>query len=269
MSTKLVPHRKRPVDVVVISDVHLGTYGSRAEELNDYLKSIKPRMLILNGDIIDIWQFRKSFFPPAHMKVVKRLMKMAAKVPVFYITGNHDEALRRYSPATLGKLQLVDRLDLTLHGQRYWFFHGDVFDASMEHAKWLAKLGGSSYDMLIRLNNLVNWFLVRTGRPRMSFSKRIKQSVKRAVAYIADFEETAAAIAIREGYDHVVCGHIHQPQIRRITLPTGSVNYMNSGDWIEHLSALELVGQEWRLYVHGMDQEQVTTRRARPEPAFA
>jgi UDP-2,3-diacylglucosamine pyrophosphatase LpxH len=247
----LSPAMKRKVDILVISDLHLGTYGCRAKELVEYLRSIKPAMVILNGDIIDIWQFKKSYFPASHMKVLKRLLKLAAKVPVYYITGNHDEALRRYSPAELGQLRLVDRLELTVEGERYWFFHGDVFDASMEHAKWLAKLGGSGYDLLIRINNLVNWVLERTGRPRMSFSKRIKQSVKRAVAYIADFEETAAAIAIHEGFQHVVCGHIHQPQMRRITTSKGSVRYMNSGDWIEHMSALEFVNGKWSLYVQG------------------
>ncbi len=242
---------KRKVDILVLSDLHLGTYGSRAKELTDYLRTIKPAMVILNGDIIDIWQFKKSFFPASHMKVLKRLLKLASKIPVYYITGNHDEALRRYSPATLGNLRLVDKLDLVVDGKRYWFFHGDVFDASMKHAKWLAKLGGSSYDLLIRINHVVNWVLVRTGRPRMSFSKRVKQSVKRAVAYIDDFEETAAAIAIHEGYDHVVCGHIHQPQMRQITTAKGSVRYMNSGDWIEHMSALEFVDGKWSMYTHG------------------
>ena len=253
--TGIGPHQvgtmKRNVDILVLSDLHLGTYGCRAEELIDYLRSIKPAMVILNGDIIDIWQFKKSYFPSSHMKVLKRLLKLAAKVPVHYITGNHDEALRRYSPADLGKLHLCDRLELTVNGERYWFFHGDIFDASMKHAKWLAKLGGAGYDLLIRINTVVNWLLVRMGRPRMSFSKRVKQSVKRAVAYIGDFEETAATIAIHEGFQHVICGHIHQPQIRRISTEKGSVNYMNSGDWIEHMSALEFVDGKWSLYYHG------------------
>lgn len=238
------------MDILVLSDLHLGTYGCRARELAAYLRSVKPGMVVLNGDIIDIWQFKKSYFPKSHMQVMKRLLKLAAKVPVYYITGNHDEALRRYSPAVLGNLRLVDRLALTVDGQRYWFFHGDIFDASMKHAKWLAKLGGVGYDLLIRINNIVNWFLERTGRPRMSFSKRIKRSVKRAVAYIGDFEATAASIAVHEGFDHVVCGHIHQPQMRRVDTPKGSVNYMNSGDWIEHMSALEYYKGRWKLYIH-------------------
>lgn len=241
---------KRDLDILVLSDIHLGTYGCRARDLSRYLRTVRPRMVILNGDIIDIWQFKKSYFPKSHMQVLKRLLKLAAKVPVYYITGNHDDALRRYSPANLGNLRLVDRLDLEIDGQRYWFFHGDIFDASMQHARWLAKLGGFGYDLLIRINTVVNWMLVRVGKQRMSFSKRIKQSVKRAVAYIGDFEETAAAVAIHDGVDHVVCGHIHQPQLRRITTPKGSVNYMNSGDWIEHMSALEYANGRWQLHFH-------------------
>lgn len=126
---------KRRIDVLVLSDLHLGTYGCRARELNAYLRSVKPRRVILNGDIIDIWQFKKRYFPKSHMQVVKRLLKLAGKVPVHYITGNHDEALRRYSPSELGNLHLVDRLELTLDGQRHWFFHGDLFDATMTHAR--------------------------------------------------------------------------------------------------------------------------------------
>lgn len=253
---------KRDIDILVLSDLHLGTYGCRAKELLAYLRSVRPRMVILNGDIIDIWQFKKSYFPKSHMQVLKRLMKLAGKVPVYYITGNHDEALRRYSPASLGGLHLMDKLVLTIDGERYWFFHGDIFDMSTTHARWLARLGGVGYDLLIRINTVVNWCLERMGRPRMSFSKRIKQRVKRAVSYISDFEETAARIAVHEGHDHVVCGHIHQPQMRRITTPKGSVGYMNSGDWIEHLSALEYSGGKWRLYMHSEDTD-LTERAVR------
>lgn len=246
---------KRRIDILVLSDLHLGTYGARAEELAGYLDSVKPRMVILNGDIIDIWQFRTSFFPKSHMQVLKRLLKLATKVPVYYITGNHDEALRRYSPASLGKLRLFDRLDLTVGDDRYWFFHGDIFDASMTHAKWLAKLGGFGYDLLIRLNNMVNRWQTFTGRPRVSFSKRIKNGVKQAVAYINDFEETAAGIAIHEGYTHVVCGHIHQPAMRTISTDKGSICYMNSGDWVEHMTALEYYDGKWHIHQYDPAQK--------------
>ncbi|MCB0790183.1 MAG: UDP-2,3-diacylglucosamine diphosphatase [Flavobacteriales bacterium] len=256
--------KKRELDLLVLSDLHLGTYGCRAKELLEYLRSVRPRMVVLNGDIIDIWQFKKRYFPKAHMQVLKRLLKLAAKVPVYYITGNHDEALRRYSPSRLGNLHLVDKLELILDGERYWFFHGDIFDTSVTTAKWLAKLGGWGYDLLIRTNNVVNRVLEMTGRPRMSFSKKIKNSVKRAVKYINDFEATAAEIAIHDGHDHVVCGHIHQPGSRMISTEKGSVHYMNSGDWVEHMSALEYQGGRWRIYVHGTDHVPVE----RPVPAI-
>ncbi|MEL7533900.1 MAG: UDP-2,3-diacylglucosamine diphosphatase [Bacteroidota bacterium] len=240
---------KRKVEIVVLSDLHLGTYGCRAFEIVRYLKSIKPEMLILNGDIIDIWQFSKRFWPRAHMQVIKELVKFSAKgVPVYYLTGNHDELLRKFSDASLGNFHLLDQLELEIDGKKAWIFHGDVFDASIQHAKWLAKLGGLSYDFLIVINNLVNGLLVRLGRQKMSFSKTIKNGVKQAVKYISDFENTAAERAAKRGFDYVICGHIHQPQIRSWVGEQGSLLYLNSGDWIENLTALEYHKGEWSLF---------------------
>ncbi|MBS1580736.1 MAG: UDP-2,3-diacylglucosamine diphosphatase [Bacteroidetes bacterium] len=241
---------KRRIDLLVVSDLHLGTYGCRAKELNAYLRSIRPRQVVLNGDIIDIWQFRKSYFPPEHMKVVKRLLKWSARIPVYYVTGNHDEALRRYSPMRVGHLRLVDKLVLDLDGIPHWFIHGDIFDATMKNAKWLAKLGGFGYDLLIRINHLVNAVLLFFGRPRMSFSKKVKDSVKGAVKFISDFETTMADIALHEGHAAVVCGHIHKPRMGTIATARGTVQYLNSGDWIENMSALEYHEGKWSLYVH-------------------
>src|SRR3989304_703680 len=95
--------KKRKLELATISDVHLGTYGSQAKELNRYLQSIKPETLILNGDIIDFWQFSKRFWPKSHMKVVKSIINMAAKgTRVVYITGNHDETLRKFAGVRMG-----------------------------------------------------------------------------------------------------------------------------------------------------------------------
>lgn len=239
---------KRTVDLVVISDVHLGTYGCQAKELLNYLNSIKPKILILNGDIIDIWQFRKRYFPKAHLKVLKKIITLASKgTEVIYITGNHDEMLRKFSDTTMGNFKLVDKILLELDGKKAWFFHGDIFDSSIQNAKWLAKLGGYGYDMLILLNQLINWSLVQMGREKFSLSKKIKNSVKKAVKYISDFEDVAAELAVKNNYDYVVCGHIHQPQIRTYTDANGSCLYLNSGDWIENLTALEYHEKEWKL----------------------
>ncbi|MES2618656.1 MAG: UDP-2,3-diacylglucosamine diphosphatase [Bacteroidota bacterium] len=238
----------RKIDIVVISDVHLGTYGCHAVELLAYLNSINPGILILNGDIIDIWQFSKRYWPAAHMEVVNKIIKMAASgTQVHYLTGNHDELLRKFSEVSIGNLHIADKLILTIQDKKAWFFHGDVFDVTMKHSKWLAKLGGKGYDMLILLNRLINFCLEKMGRERFSFSKHIKHSVKKAIRFIADFEQIAGDIAIDNGYDYVICGHIHQPVIKDYWNDKGSVTYMNSGDWVESLTSLECIKGEWKL----------------------
>lgn len=240
---------KRNVEIVVISDVHLGTYGCHAKELLKYLKSIKPKTLILNGDIIDIWQFSKRYWPETHMKILRKLMKFVVEgVNVYYLTGNHDELLRKFADMHLGSFHLQNKLILELDGKKAWFFHGDIFDVTMQHSKWLAKLGAIGYDSLILLNSVVNWCLKLFGREKMSFSKKIKAKFKDAVKFINSFEETAAELAIENGYQYVVCGHIHQPEKRNILANEGEVMYLNSGDWVENLTALEYNQGNWEVF---------------------
>jgi UDP-2,3-diacylglucosamine pyrophosphatase LpxH len=242
---------KREVDIVIISDVHLGTYGCHAKELLKYLKSVKPKMLILNGDIIDIWQFSKSYWPETHMKVVRRILKFVTEgVPVYYLTGNHDEMLRKFSDFNLGTFQLLDKIVLNIDGKKAWIFHGDVFDVTMQHSKWLAKMGAVGYDTLILINSMTNWLLTAMGRPKMSFSQKIKAKFKDAVKFINQFEQTAADLAVEKAYTYVICGHIHHAEIREIqsTAKTGSVLYLNSGDWVESLTALEYNNNEWKVF---------------------
>jgi UDP-2,3-diacylglucosamine pyrophosphatase LpxH len=247
---KLYPLIKRKLDVAVISDVHLGTYGSRANELSRYLSTIDPAILILNGDIIDIWQFSKKYWPPGHMQVIKQITSMLSRgIKVYYVTGNHDEMLRRFEHFSVGDFHIVNKM--VIHhgdGKRSWIFHGDVFDVIMQHSKWLAKLGAVGYDTLIYINAFINYISKKLGKGKISLSKKIKNSVKGAVKHINNFEETAASIAIEKGYDYVLCGHIHQPANRTITTTNGSVNYLNSGDWIENLTALEYDNNKWDVY---------------------
>ncbi len=241
--------KKRAVDLVVISDVHLGTYGCHSKELLNYLKSIQPKTLVLNGDIIDIWQFKKSYWPESHMKVIRQILKFVSNgVPVHYLTGNHDEMLRKFDDFHLGSFNIKNKLVLELGEERAWIFHGDVFDVTMQYSKWLAKLGAIGYDTLILLNSFVNWVLTLLKREKMSFSKKVKASFKNAVKFINSFEQTAAELAIDKGYQFVICGHIHQPEIRTITTEKGVVTYLNSGDWVENLSALEYHDGEWSIY---------------------
>jgi UDP-2,3-diacylglucosamine pyrophosphatase LpxH len=242
---------KRQVDIIVISDVHLGTYGCRAKELLHYLKSIKPKIVVLNGDIIDIWQFSKSYWPKSHMKVIKHLMNWLSKgVKVYYVTGNHDEMLRKFEGFKMGSFQIVNKLVLELdNSEKAWIFHGDVFDVTMQHSKWLAKLGAVGYDSLIGINSLANWISEKVfNKGKLSFSKKLKNSVKSAVKFINSFEQTAADIGISNNYQYVVCGHIHHPEMRLIEQDNGKIMYLNSGDWIENLSALEYHNGNWTLF---------------------
>ncbi len=246
---------RRKIDLVVISDLHLGTYGSRASELEQYLKSIQPKKLILNGDIIDIWQFSKHYFPESHLRVLKVIISLMEQgTEVVYITGNHDEMLRKFKGLSLGNFKIANKLVLNLPTGRAWIFHGDVFDTTMKHSKWLAKLGGKGYDILILINTCMNWMSQRLGRGRVSFSKKIKDSVKGIIKYVNDFENTAAEIALENNYQYVVCGHIHQPKIREIKSKNSKkVTYLNSGDWVENLTALEYSNEEWKLFDYQKD----------------
>lgn len=240
---------KREVEIVVISDVHLGTYGCHARELLKYLKSVKPKMLVLNGDIIDIWQFSKRYWPETHMKVIRKLMKFVVEgVPVYYLTGNHDELLRKFADIHMGAFHLQNKLIIEIDGKKAWFFHGDIFDVTMQHSKWLAKLGAVGYDTLILINSVANWALSLIGKEKMSFSKKIKAKFKDAVKFINKFEHTAAELAVESGYEYVICGHIHQPEMRRVTTEEGSVMYLNSGDWVENLTALEYQDKSWKIF---------------------
>ena len=242
---------KRQIDILVVSDIHLGTYGCHAKELLHYLKSIKPKIVVLNGDIVDIWQFSKTYWPNSHMKVIKHLINWMGKgVKTYYVTGNHDEMLRKFEGLKMGSLQIVNKVVLNLPGdKRAWIFHGDVFDVTMQHSKWLAKLGSVGYDMLILINRFFNFISEKVFKKgKLSLSKKIKESVKSAVSFINNFEQTTADIGISNHFDYVICGHIHHPEIREISNPEGSITYLNSGDWVENLSALEFVDGEWSIY---------------------
>lgn len=249
--------RRRKIEVVTISDLHLGTYGCQAKSILAYLKTVKPKVLILNGDIIDIWQFRKRYFPKSHIKVLQEILKLSSKdTKVYYITGNHDEALRKFTDTKLGNFVLTNKLVLNLDDNKCWFFHGDVFDASIQHSKWIAKLGGWGYDFLIILNQFINFCLEKLGKERYSLSKKIKNSVKKAVKFISDFENVATELALEKGFDYVICGHIHQPQKRTVYKDGKSCTYLNSGDWIENLTALEYYDSEWHLYYYNSEKKQ-------------
>ncbi len=240
---------KRAVKVVVISDVHLGTFGCHAKELLKYLQSIEPEVLVINGDFIDGWQFRKSYFPLAHIQIIYEIMrKSMSGTRVYYLAGNHDHFIRKFIPFYSGNIFFRDQLELDIGGKRHLFFHGDVFDMSVQISPFLAKLAGFGYDNLIKLNTLINRVRLRFGLSRISFAHMAKNRLKQAVKFIHNFERLAVIYAQQRNMEYVICGHIHTPKMVSFENDGKELKYLNSGDWIENLTALEYRDGKWSIY---------------------
>ena len=242
---------KRNLDILVISDLHLGTYGSEADEVLAYLNTINANKIVINGDFVDIMLFNKRFWPSSHMKVIKYFLDLISQgKEIYYVTGNHDELMRKFLNFKIQNFKIVNQIVLDTAKGKVWIFHGDVFDFSIQ-TQWLTKLAGFLYDYMIIFNSWINKKIMRPlGRKRLNFSKTIKSNVKTAVQYFANFEMKAAEVAQKNGYKYVVCGHIHTPKIESFNINGEEVIYMNSGDWLESLSSLEYVDNKWSIYMH-------------------
>jgi UDP-2,3-diacylglucosamine pyrophosphatase LpxH len=220
-----------------ISDVHLGTPGCQAAALLDFLRQTECDTLFLVGDIVDGWQLRRSWFwPQAHNDVVQKLLRKVRRgTRVIFVPGNHDEFARRYVGHNFGGIEVVeDWVHRTADGRFLWVTHGDLFDGVIQCAKWLAHAGDRAYEFTLRLNRHLNSLRARMGLPYWSLSGYLKHKVKRAIAYVGDFESAVAREARRRGVDGVVCGHIHRAELREID----GIVYANDGDWVESLTAL-------------------------------
>jgi UDP-2,3-diacylglucosamine pyrophosphatase LpxH len=231
------PEVKTSVRTVWISDLHLGTPGCQAGPLLEFLRQYECRTLYLVGDIIDGWQLRRSWYwPQAHNDVVQKILRKARKgTRVVFVPGNHDEFARRYVEHNFGGVDVQDEcVHTTVDGRRLWVTHGDLFDGVIQCARWLAVAGDLAYETTLKFNRHLNRFRARLGLPYWSLSRYLKLKVKRAVSYVCAFEEAVAREVRRRGLDGVVCGHIHQAEIRDI----GGVLYCNDGDWVESLTAL-------------------------------
>jgi UDP-2,3-diacylglucosamine pyrophosphatase LpxH len=220
-----------------ISDLHLGTPGCQAEALLDFLRDLDCETLYLVGDIIDGWQLRRSWYwPQAHNDVVQKLLRKARKgTRVIFVPGNHDEFARKYVAHNFGGVDVMDEcLHVTSDGKRLWITHGDLYDGVVQHARWLAIMGDVAYEFTLKVNRWFNHWRAKLGLPYWSLSKYLKHKVKRAVAFIDDYECAVAREAKKRGAHGVVCGHIHHAEIREID----GVLYCNDGDWVESCTAL-------------------------------
>lgn len=225
------------VRTVWISDLHLGTPGCKAQALLHFLKTVECDTLYLVGDIIDGWQLRRQWYwPQAHNDVVQKLLRKARKgTRVVFVPGNHDEFARKYLTLNFGGVEVVgEAIHTTADGRRLWITHGDHFDGVIQVAKWLAHLGDWAYNRALSLNSALNSLRARMGLPYWSLSRYLKHKVKRALAYVDDFERAVAREARSRGVDGVVCGHIHHAELREVE----GVLYANDGDWVESLTAL-------------------------------
>jgi len=225
---------------IAISDIHLGTRGCQANLLCEFLKNNTCDNLFLVGDIIDGWRLKKRwYFPQSHTNVIRRILTATKRdTKVYYILGNHDEALRKFLnyDITIGRIKILNRYDyLAKNGKKYLVVHGDMFDGlMMPNKKWLMHVGDIMYNFLIWLNHHMNTFRDILGLPYWSLSKFLKSKTKSAVNYINSFEEKVAIYCHKNGYDGVICGHIHTAIIKNIN----GIEYMNDGDWVESCSAL-------------------------------
>ena len=248
---------KRNLDILVISDLHLGTYGSEADEFLAYLDSINADKIVINGDFVDIMLFNKHFWPSSHMKVIKYFLDLISQgKEIYYVTGNHDELMRKFLNFKIQNFKIVNQIVLETDEGKVWIFHGDVFDFSIQTGS-LTKLAGFLYDYMIMFNSWINKKIMKPlGQKRLNFSKTIKSNVKTAVQYFANFEMKAAEIAQKNGYKYVVCGHIHTPKIESFDINGEKIIYMNSGDWLESLSSLEYVDNKWSIYMHKRTEQE-------------
>lgn len=222
---------------IFISDLHLGSKGCQSSMLLDFLRNTRSDYLYLVGDIIDGWRLKnKWFWPQEHNDVVQKILRKARHgTKVYYVSGNHDELVRKFVPINLGEVNIVNEaIHITADNKKLLILHGDKFDAIIRVAPWLAHLGDYAYDFALWINVTLNKIRKTLGYKYWSLSKFLKLKVKKAVSYINRYEEVVANYAYKKNMDGVVCGHIHHASDKII----GDVHYYNDGDWVENCSAL-------------------------------
>jgi UDP-2,3-diacylglucosamine pyrophosphatase LpxH len=247
---------------IIVSDVHLGTKGSKAKEIARFLKQFHCDNLILNGDIIDGWQLKKSgSWKRKHTRFFNRVLKMMENqsTNVYYLRGNHDDFLDQILPLQIGRLQILADMTYESNGKTYFITHGDVFDSITTNLRWIAYLGDVGYTFLLWLNRVVNYYRYKKGLPYFSLSQFVKGKVKQAVSYVDDYETELAKMAKAKGCDGIICGHIHKAENRMID----GIHYLNSGDWVETMSALaEDHEGNWELiYFNQIDFKKINTHQ--------
>ncbi|WP_243348284.1 UDP-2,3-diacylglucosamine diphosphatase [Parabacteroides sp. FAFU027] len=248
---------------IVLSDIHLGTEHSKTTELTNFLRTVNCNTLILNGDIIDGWNLQKSGkgkWKHEHTEFFKVIMKMMEKhnTQIIYIRGNHDDFIDLLAPFSFANLSIVKDYVHESNGKRYYVVHGDVFDSVTSKMRWLAKIGDVGYTFLLWGNRIYNKYRAKRGLPYFSLSQSVKQMVKSAVSYISDYEKELVSLAKSRHFDGIICGHIHKPANEMID----GIHYLNSGDWVESMSALlENEDGTWEVYLESQEAQEYDIKR--------
>ena len=235
---EMVKDRKK-YRTVVLSDIHLGTKYSKVVEVGNFLSSVDCSRLIFNGDTVDGWQLKRNdyaYWGVEQARFFRIVLKMVEKhgTEVYFLRGNHDDFMNKIIPMQMGQINILKDMELESGGRKYFVTHGDVFDSITSDMGWLARLGDVIYNILLKINVLYNRWQAFRGKPYYSFSQEIKNKVKKAVSKTSNFDQMLTDMARAKGCDGVICGHIHRPEDRMIN----GIRYLNSGDWVETLSAL-------------------------------
>lgn len=237
---------------IVLSDIHLGSQWSKAKEVTLFLKKNSCDTLILCGDIIDGWSIMRggNKWRRRHTAFIKLLLDIQHDTKIIYLRGNHDDFLDKIMPIKFYNIEIFKDYIYSSCGKRYYILHGDVFDKITSKFSWLAKIGDVGYSFLLWCNKIYNYRRVKRGLPYYSLAREIKNKIKLSVSYISDFEAHIVDIAKNKKCQGVICGHIHHPEKRYY----GDVLYLNSGDWIESLSALtEDYDGNWEVVFYNKD----------------
>lgn len=250
-------NQKKHHKTIVLSDIHLGSKWSKAKEATKYLKENTCDTLILCGDIIDGWQLmrgKKAKWKKRHSNFIKLLLDIQHDTKIIYLRGNHDDFLDRILPLQFQNIKIVKDYIHTSNGKRFYVIHGDVFDMVTSRYSWLSKIGDVGYTLLMWVNKYYNNRRLKKGLPYYSLSREVKKRVKASISYISDYEKHIVEIARKKKCDGVICGHIHHPEKAYYD----EILYLNSGDWVESLSALtEDYDGNWEVVMYAQEEKVV------------
>lgn len=240
---------KRNLHIAILSDVHLGAYACHADELLKYFQSISPEVLVLNGDFLDPSQEGIGKLPKAHRKVVAAIVNLANEgTKVYCVSDDIEKVFQRFPEFSSFGISVREELVLQLKGDKYWILHGGKKHATTIATTLSARLNRLAYRLLLNGNKMLNKWQLHSGKANMSYIGTLKNKAKHAWQLVEEFEKTAVHLATQQGYQNVICGHLHEPAIKEIEKDGARIRYMNAGDWVENLTALEYRFEKWSIY---------------------